>query len=244
MNLFTNAFNTLLYRPLFNILILLYTYLPGHDFGLAVILLTVLLRLVLYPIMNQTIRSQKALADIEPKIEEIKEKFKNDQEGQAQEIIKLYKEKKINPFGIMLPLLIQLPLLIAFFQVFSRGLGVELMTNLYSFVPNPGEINYSFLGLINLSQPNLFLAVAAGITLFFQLKKQNSKIKKKKGGKMDDMVRLSRATQKQMPYFFSAFSFAILLKTPAALGLYWIITSLFSIGQQYILEKHDDSNQP
>ena len=238
MNLFTGVFNALLYQPLFNVLILLYNYLPGNDFGLAVIILTFLLRLLLYPVMTQSIRYQQALSEIQPKIQEIQEKYKDDQEQQAKQILNVYKEKRISPFSVFLPLLIQLPLLIALFQVFRSGLQPESMDSLYGFMTHPGEINYLFLGLISLSNPSMLLAVLTAIIQFFQLKTASPKIKSKKTKKKDALSRFSEMSQKQMPYFLSAFTFAFLSKLPAALGLYWITTSLFSIGQQYILRNH------
>ncbi len=235
MNLFTEAFYTLLYKPLFNILILLYQFLPWNDFGIAVIMLTVLLRIFLLPFTAQSIRSQKAISEIQPKIQEIQEKFKEDQEKQAQEMMNLYKEKNINPFTIFLPMLVQLPLFIALFQVFSRGLRSEEMVSLYSFVPHPGQINYTFLGLISLSQASLLIALIAAVVQFIQLKTQT----KPEKAKRNNTKSFSVFGQKQMPYFFLAFTFLFLSKLPAALGLYWITTSLFSIGQQYVIENYD-----
>src|SRR4030042_4762328 len=99
MSLLINAYNLILYQPLFNVLVLLYKYLPGHDFGIAVIVLTAIIRLALYPLMTQSIRSQKILSELQPKIQEIQQKYKTEKEKQAQEIFELYKKEKINPFG-------------------------------------------------------------------------------------------------------------------------------------------------
>ena len=241
MNLFSDIFNTLLYWPLLNILILLYEYLPGHDFGVAVIVLTILIRLVLYPLMAQTIRSRENLSKLQPKIKDIQEKFKDNQEKQAKEMMNLYREEKISPFSSFLPLLIQLPLLIALFQVFSKGLQIGEMNSLYGFIPHPEAINYVFLGIINLSEVSMPLAILAAVVQFFQIKMQNPKTKIKKTGKKDKVADFSKIAQKQMPYFLSAFTLIFLSKLPAALGLYLIITSLFSIGQEHIFKKHAQS---
>lgn len=238
MNIFSSAFNTFLYQPLFNSLILLYEYLPGKDFGFAVIVLTFLLRMMLFPLMSQTIKYQKIMAEIQPKVKEIQERLKDDQEKQMKEIMALYKEKKINPFSVFIPLLIQLPLLIALFRVFSAGISSGDMANLYSFVSNPGEINYLFLNIVSLSSPNIILTTLAAATQFFQIKMQNQKTKTKKNEKKDGMAKFSAISQKQMPYLLSGFTFIFLLKAPSALSLYLIVTSLFSIGQQRILKKH------
>ena len=233
MDFFINAFNLILYQPLFNALVLLYEYLPGHDFGVAVIVLTVIIRIVLYPLMVKSIKSQKILSELQPKIQEIQNKYKNNKERQTKEMMELYQKEKINPFGGCLPLLLQLPILIALYRVFWQGLQPEAMSLLYSFIPNPGTIDSTFLGLINLAAPSLLLAFLAGITQFFQSKMLMPKTKRiKEGGQM---AQFSNMMQKQMLYFFPIFTVFILWKLPAAIGLYWIITSLFSILQQYLI---------
>lgn len=233
-----NIYNLILYQPLFNILILFYQYLPGRDFGVAVILLTTLLRLITYPLMAKSIKSQKILSEIQPKIQEVQQKFKNDKQAQAREVMALYKKEKINPLGGFLPLLIQLPILFALYQVFWKGLQPEALNNLYSFVPNPGAIDPTFLGILNLAQPSIILAILAGIFQFFQTKIMTPRAQKTKDG--DKMGQFSSMMQKQMLYLFPLFTVFILFKLPSAIGLYWVVTSLFSIGQQYIVmrEQH------
>ncbi len=242
MELLINAFNTILYQPLFNALILLYEYLPGHDFGVAVIVLTVLIRLILSPLMVQSIKSQKGLSEIQPKVQEIQSRNKEDKEKQAKEMMELYKKEKINPFGGCLPLLLQLPILIALFQVFWRGFQPEMMASLYSFVPQPEAINPYFLSLINLSEASIILALIAGAAQFFQSKMMIPQVKKPE--KKDKTSQFSEMMQKQMLYFFPIFTVFILWRLPAAIALYWIITALFSIGQQYLIvrapAKHQD----
>jgi len=235
MELLINAFNLILYQPLFNALVFLYQYLPGRDFGVAVIVLTILIRIILYPLMVQSIKSQKVLSELQPKIQEIQSKYKDDKEKQARATMELYQKEKINPFGGCLPLLLQLPILIALYQVFWKGLRPEAMTNLYSFIPNPGSIDPTFFGLINLGQASLILALLAGITQFFQTKMITPKTAKVKKG--DQMSQFSGMMQKQMLYFFPIFTVFILWRLPAAIALYWIITALFSIGQQYLIFK-------
>jgi len=235
MELLINAFNLILYQPLFNALVFLYQYLPGRDFGVAVIILTILIRIILYPLMVQSIKSQKVLSELQPKIQEIQSKYKDDKEKQARATMELYQKEKINPFGGCLPLLLQLPILIALYQVFWKGLRPEAMTNLYSFIPNPGSIDPTFFGLINLGQASLILALLAGITQFFQTKMITPKTAKVKKG--DQMSQFSGMMQKQMLYFFPIFTVFILWRLPAAIALYWIITALFSIGQQYLIFK-------
>lgn len=235
MDFLISTFNTILYQPLFNALVLLYNYIPGNDFGIAIIVLTVFIRLILYPLSAKGIKSQKALAEIQPKIKEIQEKHKEDKEKQTKELMELYKKEKINPFSGCLPLLIQLPIIIALYRVFWGGLDPAKLNLLYDFVSFPGKINSIFLGFLNLANPNIFLAILVGIFQFIQIKiiSQNQKTSKKKGGNFAEEM------QKQMQYFMPLFIVLILWRLPSALGLYFLTTTLFTIVQQYIIVKRD-----
>jgi len=231
MEFLIQIFNLILYQPLLNGLILLYQYLPGHDFGIAIIVLTVLIRIIFYPLGAMAIKSQKILAELQPKIKEIQKKYQNDKEKQFKAIIEFYQKEKINPFSSFLPFLIQLPVLIALYQVFWKGLSSQEMNYLYSFVSVPSSINYNFLGIFNLTENNLGIAVLAGLSQFFQTKMFMPKEQK-------EADRFSKIIQKQMLYFFPIFTVFVLYKLPAAIGLYWIVTTLFSIIQQYFILKH------
>lgn len=236
MNIFIQTFTVLLYNPLFNALVLLYLYLPGQDFGVAVIILTILIRVALYPLMAKSLKSQKALAELQPRLQEIQEKHKDNKEMQTKEMMALYQKGGVNPFGGCLPILIQLPILIALYQVFWRGMGPGTMHHLYGFVPNPGIIDPSFLGLINLTEPSIVLAVLSGIIQFLQTKTmtpQKAKAQDKKG----QMSQFSDIMQKEMLYFFPVFTVIILWNLPSAVGLYWIVTGLFSIYQQVLVNR-------
>ena len=252
MDFIVSAFNFLIYQPLFNALVFLYSYLPWQDFGVAIIVLTVLIKLALFPVSAKGIKAQKALQDVQPKIKELQEKFKNDKEKQVKMIMELYKREKINPFSSMLPLLVQLPILIGIFRLFTRGFGpdgfvVEQFQWLYSFMPHPGQIDTTFLGIIDLAKgptmedgsfiwPAVILIILAGSLQFIQAKMLSSK--KTKAGPPD----FSQMLQKQMLYFFPIFTVFILWKVIpiSAVALYWLTVTIFTICQQYItLKKHD-----
>jgi len=232
MSFLGDFFNAILYQPLFNALILLYEYLPGRDFGVAIIALTFLIKLVLYPLGSMAIKAQKNLSQLQPKVEEIQKKYKQDKERLVKETLALYKKEKINPFSGLLPLLIQLPILIAFFQVFWRGFSQEQLKYLYSFVPLPGLIDTSFLGIMDLATPNFALAVLAGVAQFWQTKMMTPSASSGQATKPTDF---SKMMQKQMLYFLPVLTVLILWRLPSAIGLYWAVTSLFTIGQQYLV---------
>ncbi|MFH1780887.1 MAG: YidC/Oxa1 family membrane protein insertase [Candidatus Nealsonbacteria bacterium] len=233
---------TILYQPLFNALIFIYMYLPGRDFGIAVIVLTVLIKLALYPLGAQAIRSQKTLAKLQPKIKEIQERLKDDKEKQSREIMDLYKKEKINPFSGFLSLIVQLPILIGLYRVFWSGFGETQLKLLYGFIANPGQINTTFLGIMDLSQTSVVLTIITGIAQFIQSKMMarqsvSGQVPQKKGARD-----FSQMMQTQMLYLFPIFTVFILWRLPAAVALYWLTTTLFTIVQQYIiLKKHDPS---
>ncbi len=234
-----SVFYFLIYQPLFNLLIFFYNIIPLFDLGVAVILMTIFIKLILWPLGIKAARSQKEMEEIQPEVKKAQEKYKEDKEKQAKVIMELYKERKVNPFSGILTLFIQLPILISLFQIFRRGLENEEMKHLYSFVANP-EITketYTFLGTIDLSSPHVGLAVLAALGQYIQMKMT---VKKKEGEEKKDTA---KAIQSQMIYFLPGFTFIILLNIPSVIGLYWIITVLFSVFQQYIIKKEDKGKE-
>jgi YidC/Oxa1 family membrane protein insertase len=211
-----------------------YKVIPGHDIGVVIILLTLLIRLLLAPSFHKSLKSQKAMNDLQPKLNDLREKHKDDKEGQARAMMALYKEHQVNPLSSCLPLLIQLPILIALYQVFSKALANHL-SGLYSFVNFTGTINPKFLGLIDLSKhsgetvPGIILAVIAGAAQFWQ-----SKMMLPQAASQDATT---KAMQMQTTYVLPIISIVIALKLPAGLPLYWIVTTLFAIAQQYYIHR-------
>lgn len=241
MSFISNVFHNFLYRPLFNLLIFLYNFIPGRDFGITIIVLTVLIRILLYPLAKKAIESQRAFSRIQPKIKEIQERYKEDKNKQMKEIMAFYQKEKINPFFSFLPLLIQMPVLIALYWVFWQGFQQPQADILYNFVSNPGKINPFFLGIVNLSQPSLVLAFLAGILQFWQAKTTiakksvaNKKTKKEKNS--SEKPDIGKIVEKQMLYFMPFLTFFILLRIPSVIGLYWSISNLFTIFQRYAIK--------
>lgn len=239
MSIFISFFNSALYYPIFNILILLYLLI--QDLGVAIILLTLIIRFLLYPFSKQSIVSQKKMAELQPKIKVIQEKYKKNKQEQGLRMMALYKKEKFNPFSGLLPALVQFPILIALYIAFWRGIDANSLVGLYSFVPSPGHLNLTFLGLMDLTKASLGLALVAAVSQFWQLKMLDTSSKKDKNGKSTSGF--ANMLQKQMLYFFPFFTFAILLKFPSAIALYWITTNLFTIGQQYFFFKNDKNKK-
>lgn len=230
-------FNEILYRPLLNALVFLYNIIPGHDFGIAIIVLTILIRIVLYPLSYKSIKSRQALSILQPKIKEVQKKYKNKEE-QSKELMKLYKERNINPLSGCLPLLVQFPILIALYRVLINVLKPESLSTLYSFVKNPGIINALSLGVLDLSKKSPVLAIFAGVSQFFYSKltmkfsPPTPQIGAKKGA-----FDIQKTMGKQMIYFMPILTIFIAWNFPAGLPLYWVVTTLFGLGQEYYLLK-------
>jgi YidC/Oxa1 family membrane protein insertase len=225
-------YNTILYEPVLNLLIYLHNVVPGNDIGLAILILTVLIKVLLFPLNWQAIKSQKALQDIQPKLEALKKKYKGDKEKLTQETMLLYKEQKVNPLSSCLPILIQFPFLIAVYQAFRTGLGSNDMSEyLYTFVANPEHVNTITMYFFNLAEPSYILALLAGAAQFIQTKMlSTSKTKKKIPGAKDENMMASM--NKNMLYFMPLITIVIGSQLPAGLTLYWLLTTVFTAVQQ------------
>jgi len=220
---------TILYKPLYNALIFLVWLVPDHNVGWAIIILTVVIRLILLPSSLKAARAQIRLRDLQPEMAKLQEQYKDDRTKQSQALMEFYKKHKVSPWGSCLPLLIQFPILIVLYYVFINGLTTARFDLLYSFMPRPEVINTVWLG-INLAKPNVWiLPVLTGALQYIQGRQMQPPAGKggDKGGQMQSML------TKQMLYLMPVFTVIIAMRLPAALPLYWIITTLFGIGQQW-----------
>jgi YidC/Oxa1 family membrane protein insertase len=221
------------YQPLLNLLVFFYNVIPGKDVGLAIIAVTVFIKLILYPFSRKSLQSQKALQDLQPKVEALKVKYKDQKETLGIEMMKLYKAEKVNPFSSCLPLLVQFPFLIALFYVLQVGLSDDSLTNLYSFINNPGSLNAIAFGLIDLSKPFIPLAVLAGGAQFIQVRMMTTRQSPLKvaGSKDENMLAMMN---KQMMFIMPIMTIIIGSTLPGGLSLYWLVTTILTVGQQYI----------
>ncbi len=234
-------FKTIFFQPIYNLLIGLYDLVPGGDIGIAILFLTIIVKVVLWPLTAKALKSQKALQEIQPKMEELKKTHGKDQEALGKAMMALYKSEKVSPFSACLPTLLQLPVLIALYQALSNGLKSSGFENLYSFVPNPGQIDPKLLGLVDLSSPNIVLAVLAGISQYFQAKMMVAKPQPKVPGAEDEQM-LS-IMNRQMVYMMPVLTVVISWKLPGGLVFYWFIMNLLSIAQQWIFMR-DGKKRP
>lgn len=232
-------FNTIIINPLLNLLMTIYALLPGHDFGIAIIILTLIIRFAMWPLTGKQLKSQKKMQALQPEIAKLKVKAAGDKTLENQLLMELYKEKEINPFSACLPLLVQFPFLIALFFVLKKTtLPIDQFSALlYAPVKNlpfmqqllSGQVSYNpeFLGFISMAKPSAVFAVIAGITQYIQVKM----ITPKHVDPNDQQAKMTST----MNYLFPVMTTFIAWKLPAALPLYWITGNAVAILQQWLI---------
>ena len=236
-----NLFHIILSQPLINILLVIYKF-TAQDFGLAVIVLTILIRIVLLPLTKKGITAQKAMSSLNPKIQVIKEKHKDDKGAQTKALMELYQKEKISPFSGCLPILIQLPILWALYSVLISSLKTVNANDAYPFLSNFVVLfkePYSFLGLINMAIPNIYLAFLAGVLQLIQSYQMVRYQNFKSSGQSD----IAASLNKNMMFIVPVMTFFISWKLPAALALYWVTTTLISILQQLYISYYERKNK-
>ncbi|KND51213.1 MAG: YidC/Oxa1 family membrane protein insertase [Parcubacteria bacterium C7867-001] len=162
-------FHQFLYVPIYNLLVFLVGIMPGGDIGLSVIVATLIVKIIIMPLSLAAVRTQKMMKIIEPKVKKIQEELKDDKEKQARELFAVYKKYKIKPLASFLTLLIQIPILISLYWVFSTEILPQAdLSLLYSFVHLPASASPLFLGLFPVAASSIALALIAGLSQLVQ----------------------------------------------------------------------------
>jgi len=200
--------------------------------GIAVIVLTILVKLLLFPLSLKAARTQRLMKEIEEPMKEIREKYKDDRETQGRKMLELYKEKGVNPFSSFLTILIQLPVVLGLYFVFLKG-GLPAVDSslLYSFIPTPDTVNMLFLNLVDMAGKSIPLAILAGVSQYFQahfaLPKQAPR--SENASFQEDFARSMHLQMKFVLPFVVGF---VAYVASAAVALYWITSNIFAIGQE------------
>jgi YidC/Oxa1 family membrane protein insertase len=246
----TDIYNVLLYTPLVNLLVVLYQV-TGQNMGVAIILLTLIIKIVTYPLTKPSLKAAQKQRELQPQIAELKKKYQNKQVF-AQKQMELYRKNGVNPAAGCLPQIVQLVIIIALYQVFvkilnANGIVAESLSNLIYFpqfaLDTGTELNIKFLYL-NLTKPDQFyiLPFLAAVSQFFLSKfmmQGTAKLEdpvKKTPEKEDDFM---MAFQKQSTYIMPLFTLIIGLRLPSGLTLYWFISTLIAVIQYIILYRKD-----
>jgi len=237
--------NTIIYQPIYNALVFVLHSITIGDVGLAVILLTIVVKLILSPLTKKSIRNQILMKKMEPEINLIKKNFPNKEE-QSKKTFELYKKYGTNPFSGCLLIFIQIPIIIALYYVFYSNTSIDTSL-LYSFIQTPSSLHTNFLGLFEMGGKSIVLAVLAGLSQFVQaylslpIKTKNAKsISINQDGKeepKDFQSRLADSMQMNIIYILPIMTVFISYKTSAAVALYWITSTIFTIAQEWYIRR-------
>lgn len=233
----SSIWHTAFYDPIYNALVAIVAVVPGSDIGIAVILLTIIIRLILLPFSLSAARTQRAMKELEPRLKELKEIHKGNKEKEAVETLALYKEKKVNPFASILTVFIQIPVLLALYWVFLHepfsGADAAL---LYSFTPIPENVSLYLLGIIAVGGKSMVLAVLAGATQYLQaiLALAGTMKPSSTGGMQGDFQKIMGL---QLKYVFPVLIGVISYTTSSAIALYFITTNIVGSFQELHVRK-------
>ena len=247
---FTKLWRGIIYQPILNVLIGILIYLPNHPLGLAIILLTVIIRTILLVPSQKAMKAQMRMQEMQPKIEELKQKYKDDQARLAQETMLLWKTSKVNPLSSCLPILLQLPILIALYSVVNGGLSPDRSALIYNFMPSFSlhEIDPFFLGFDLLTRSVIVLPLIVGGLQFIQMQLMMAKQKKKKAAQKEGaapkpMQNEMEMANKMMKYIMPVMIAVFTAQLPAAVGLYWGTSTFYGILQQLVVNKEGSKSK-
>lgn len=227
-------FKVILYKPLFNLLVFFAWLVPGHSIGWAIILLTILVKILLWKLQNKSLRAPLQMRAHQDELRDLQERYKDDRAAQGQAVLAFYKEKGINPLSGCLPLLIQLPVILILYRVFIAGLHQSRLDLLYPFTPHVETLNTMFFG-IDLARPeHWFLPIIAALS---QLLQSRHYAKLTQGTGTPNPTDAGAMMNKQMIYLFPVFTFFVARSLPAGLAVYWTMSTLFQFIQQYYIAR-------
>ncbi|HEY4501892.1 MAG TPA: YidC/Oxa1 family membrane protein insertase [Candidatus Paceibacterota bacterium] len=227
-------FTTLLVQPIYNLFVFLLGLMPLGDAGLAIVAMTLIMRAVLYPIFTASIRTQMGMAAMQPELDSVSERYKDDKEALTRERMALLKKYKVNPFAGFGALIIQLVVLIAlYFALFREGFPVINEALLYSFVHVPAQVSTTFFGLIDLLSPHhVALATLVGASQYLAIRLT---LRRTPAPAHPDKQAAHRLQSNMMLYFMPALMAVVSYTFPAAVGLYFVVGNLVSLLQEWLL---------
>lgn len=259
-----NIFTTVIIQPIFNLLVLIYALIPGHNFGLAIIIFTIIVRLLMWPLVKKQIRQAKAMRVLQPELKKIKSAAKGDKQKESAMTMELYKERGVNPFASLGIVIVQLPIIIGLYSSVRRIVTNphQIVTFSYSFIQhlswiktlagNIHRFDDSLFGWVNLGNkafsahgtywPAIIIVAASAAAQFYQARQlmpQNKEarslraiLKEAGDGKSADQSEVNAAVGRGTQYLIPGFVFIFGLSFPAALPLYWFVSSGVAYLQQ------------
>lgn len=233
----SSLFHSFVYIPLYNALVGILSISPFVDLGVAVIALTVLVKIALYPLSLKASRTQQLMKELEVPLKELRERYKDNREEQGRKMLELYREKGVNPFSGITVLFVQLPVILGLYFVFLKG-GLPTIDSslLYSFISAPHDVHMLFLGIVDMAGKSHVLAFLAGATQYLQVhyalpapapRSENATFQED----------FARSLQVQMKYVLPVVIVFVAYVASAAVALYWITSNIFAIGQELYVRR-------
>ncbi len=239
------VWHTFFFDPIYNGLVFFVDVIPGGDVGLSIIAITLVVKFILLPLSIKAAKMQKVVRELEPQMKELKEKHKDNREELARATMSAYKDAGINPFSGIFLMFLQIPIVIALYFAVSKGGGVPLpgfnTEILYSFVPTPEMADMIFLGFVDIAQKSLPLAILAGFTQFIHAHFSLPKSEPRKEGVVDMKADFARSMNMNMRYVLPVIIGMVAYTLSASVALYFVVSNLFAIGQEFLLRRHRDS---
>jgi YidC/Oxa1 family membrane protein insertase len=238
----TQLFRTFITKPLLNGLIFVASLTPGYNLGIAIIILTIIVKLILFMPTQHAMEGQRKMQAVQPKMDAMKAKYKDDPKKMQEETMKLWKEHGVNPMQACLPMLIQFPILIGLFFTIRDGSVLALSEHLlYAPYQNLSwDFGTQFLGM-DLTVPNVtVMPILLVVMQFFQMKLSFAHNKKKQGDqgkKKDQKASQQEMQQKMMMYGLPLMIGFFAIQFPAAVSLYWAASTVFAVGQQVFVNR-------
>lgn len=229
-------FHTIFYEPVYNLIVLVLTYVPFHDIGTAIVVATLLVKLLLLPLNLSALRSQYLMKKVEAEVNTLKEKHKDSPQEASKQMMEIYKREKINPFASLFVVIIQIPIFFALYFVFAKGLFAD-PNSLYSFVHFPTLLHNEAFGLFDVTKKNIIVAVLAGLSSYVLARRQTvSMTSNKQAHEETFQDQFMKSMKVQLLYVLPViitFSAAVL---PSALGLYWLTSNVVGYAQDVYMK--------
>ncbi len=226
-------FHTLFYEPIYNLIVVVLTFVPLHDIGAAIVIVTLIVKTLLLPFNISALRTQYMMKKIEPEMNKIKELQKKDPQAASKQMVEMYKKNKINPFSSLFAMILQIPIFIALYIVFSKGLFND-PKSIYSFVIFPEKLHTVAFGIFDVTHKNIVIAVLAGVSSYFLARRQTSQMgtpnKDNNKSILDDSFQehFMKSMKLQLLYVLPVIITVSAAALPSALGLYWFVSNTAS----------------
>ena len=226
-------FHTLFYEPTYNLIVLTLTYVPLHDIGATIVIVTLIVKMFLLPLNLSALKTQYMMKKVEPEMKRIKELQKTNPQKASKDMIDLYKKESINPFSSLFVMILQIPIFFALYFVFAKGLFND-PDSIYSFVSFPDTLHNIAFGLFDVTHKNIFVALLAGVSSYFLARRQTQSMVVDTSAKKEESFQdqFMKSMKIQLLYVLPVIITVSAAALPSALALYWFVSNVAS----YVLD--------